>query len=41
VAGRELYFVINQGLFRDLLIDDEFRTQRTDATLKMNYTFRF
>jgi len=41
VPGRELYFVINQGLFRDLVIDDEFRTQRTDATVKMNYTFRF
>jgi hypothetical protein len=41
VPGRELYFVVNQGLFRDLLIDDEFRTQRTDATVKMNYTFRF
>jgi hypothetical protein len=41
VPGRELFFVINQGLFRDLLLDEEFRTQRTDATVKMNYTFRF
>jgi hypothetical protein len=41
VPGRELYFVLNQGLFRDLAIDDELHTQRTDATVKMNYTFRF
>jgi hypothetical protein len=41
VPGRELYFVVNQGLFRDLVLDKDFRTQRTDATVKMNYTFRF
>ncbi len=41
VPGRELFFVINQGLFRDLTFDEDFRTQRTDATVKMNYTFRF
>jgi hypothetical protein len=43
-AGRELYFVINQGLEEALeanLIDREFRTLQTDATVKMNYTFRF
>mgnify|MGYP003575937860 CR=1 FL=1 len=42
--GRELYFVINQGLEHALepnLIDREFRTLQTDATVKMNYTFRF
>jgi hypothetical protein len=42
--GREVYFVINQNLDHALeanLIDREFRTQRTDATVKMNYTFRF
>jgi hypothetical protein len=42
--GRELYFVINQGLEDALepnLIGREFRTLQTDATVKMNYTFRF
>jgi hypothetical protein len=42
--GRELYFVVNQGLEHALepnLIDREFRTLQTDATVKMNYTFRF
>jgi hypothetical protein len=41
VAGRELYFVVNQGLQRDLIPAREFRTLRTDATVKMSYTFRF
>jgi hypothetical protein len=42
--GRELYFVVNQGLENTLeanLVDREFRTLQTDAMLKMNYTFRF
>ena len=42
--GRELYFVVNQGLEHALepnLIDRDFRTLQTDATIKMNYTFRF
>jgi len=39
--GREIYFVVNQGLQRDLIPDTDFRTLRTDATVKMNYTFRF
>ena len=44
VPGRELYFVVNQGLENALepnLVDREFRTLQTDATVKMNYTFRF
>jgi hypothetical protein len=44
VPGRELYFVVNQGLENALepnLVDREFRTLQTDATIKMNYTFRF
>jgi hypothetical protein len=41
VPGRELYFVVNQGLQRDLMPEEDFRTLRTDATVKMNYTFRF
>jgi hypothetical protein len=42
--GREVYFVVNQGLDHALepnLVDREFRTLQTDATVKMNYTFRF
>jgi hypothetical protein len=41
VAGREIYFVVNQGLQRDFIPEEDFRTLRTDATVKMNYTFRF
>jgi hypothetical protein len=40
VPGRELFFVVNQGL-QDFDRDNEFKTQRTDATAKMSYTFRF
>ena len=44
VPGRELYFVVNQGLNHELepdLVDREFHTAQTDSTIKMNYTFRF
>jgi len=43
VPGRELYFVVNQGLENQLQpdLDREFHSVRTDATIKMNYTFRF
>jgi hypothetical protein len=40
VAGKEMYFVVNQGL-EDLDRDNDFRTARTDMTLKATYTFRF
>ena len=40
VPGREMYFVVNQGL-EDLDRDNDFHTARTDMTLKMSYTFRF
>ena len=39
-SGREVFFVINQGL-EDFDGDGTFRTQRTDATAKISYTFRF
>jgi hypothetical protein len=43
VAGKELYFVVNQGLEDQLQpdLEREFHTLQTDATIKMNYTFRF
>jgi hypothetical protein len=40
VPGKEMYFVVNQGL-EDLDGDNDFRTVRTDMTLKATYTFRF
>jgi hypothetical protein len=40
VPGKEMYFVVNQGL-EDLDGDNDFRTARTDMTLKATYTFRF
>jgi hypothetical protein len=39
-SGREVFFVINQGL-EDFDNDGTFRSQRTDATAKISYTFRF
>ena len=40
VSGREMFFVINQGL-EDFDRDNNFASVRSDVTLKMNYTFRF
>jgi Domain of unknown function (DUF5916)/Carbohydrate family 9 binding domain-like len=40
VPGRELFFVVNQGL-EDFDRDNSFRTQQTDVTAKFGYTFRF
>jgi hypothetical protein len=40
VAGREVYFVINHGL-EDLDGDNDFHSEFSDATVKVNYTFRF
>jgi hypothetical protein len=39
-SGREMFFVINQGL-EDFDRDGTFSSLRTDATVKMSYTFRF
>ena len=39
-AGRELYFVINHNL-ADPDRDDSFSSTSSDATAKLNYTFRF
>ena len=39
-AGRDLYFVINHSL-EDFDRDDTFRSKFSDATVKVNYTFRF
>ena len=39
-AGRELYFVINHNL-ADPDRDDSFASASSDATAKLNYTFRF
>jgi Carbohydrate family 9 binding domain-like/Domain of unknown function (DUF5916) len=39
-SGREVFFVVNQGL-EDLDGDGTFHSQRTDATAKVSYTFRF
>jgi hypothetical protein len=39
-AGREIYFVINHSL-EDFDRDDDFRSQFSEATVKLNYTFRF
>jgi hypothetical protein len=39
-AGREIYFVINHSL-EDFDRDDDFHSQFADATVKVNYTFRF
>ncbi len=40
VAGREMYFVINHNL-QDFDRDNRFKSQFSDATAKINYTFRF
>jgi hypothetical protein len=39
-AGREVYFVVNHNL-EDLDRDNSFRSQFSDLTAKINYTFRF
>jgi hypothetical protein len=39
-AGREVYFVINHNV-EDLDRDNEFHSAFSDATAKVNYTFRF
>jgi hypothetical protein len=39
-AGREIYFVVNHNL-EDLDRDNSFRSQFSDLTAKINYTFRF
>ena len=39
-AGREIYFVVNHNL-EDIDRDNSFRSQFSDLTAKINYTFRF
>jgi hypothetical protein len=39
-AGREMYFVINHNL-EDSDLDNRFKSQFSDAAVKLNYTFRF
>ena len=39
-AGREMYFVINHNL-EDFDLDNRFKSQFSDAAVKLNYTFRF
>jgi hypothetical protein len=39
-AGREVYFVINHNV-DDLDEDNRFHSSFSDATAKVNYTFRF
>lgn len=39
-AGRELFFVIDRN-YEDFDLDNRFRVLTSDATVKMNYTFRF
>jgi hypothetical protein len=39
-AGREVYFVINHNV-EDFDRDNEFHSSFSDATAKVNYTFRF
>jgi len=40
VAGREVFFVINQNL-EDYDLDGEFHSAVSDVTAKISYTFRF
>ena len=39
-AGREMFIVFNHNLAEELP-NGGFRSQRADATVKLNYTFRF
>jgi hypothetical protein len=39
-AGREIFFVINHNM-QDLDLDNRFKSQLSDAVIKVNYTFRF